>query len=49
MEIIVVAIIASLMLFGFGYTIGYLSYMSEDIRKEIDYGTAFSSNSKKQR
>ena len=47
MEIIVVAIIASLMIFGLGYTVGYLNCMSEDIRKEIDYGTAFSSNSKK--
>lgn len=35
MEIIVVAIIASLMLFRFGYTMGYLNCMSENINEEI--------------
>lgn len=32
---IIVAIIASLMIFGFGYTMGYLNCMSEDINEEI--------------
>ena len=32
---IIVAIIASLMIFGFGYTMGYLNCMNEDINEEI--------------